>query len=301
MAVAVGATLVAACAPVDPSVPPPPDPVAPIGAVRDLPVTSTTLELVDTTRPTPPFGTYPGADDRTLATTVWYPADRAGPYPLVVFAHGYGVTPRFYAALLARIAGAGYVVAAPTLPLLSGTPAGPTDAVDWDEKFTDLQFVTTQVLDLAASGDPVLGGQVDPDRIAVIGHSDGALLAFGDGFEADRTDARVRAVVAFAAYLGGGRPYQANGRALLHFASERDEYNGFSGTVAWDAEHLDDPRWTIAVWNAAHAPPYTDPDDPAFEAVVTTTIDFLDFRCKTGDDGPFTDDVARWPDVLSFV
>jgi len=295
-----GAALLAACGP-DPAPLPPPDPLAPMATARDLAVDTETFTFVDESRETPAYGSYPGAPERTIPTQVWYPADRAGPYPLVVFAHGFGVTPDFYWALLPRLASAGYVVAAPTLPLLSGIPAGPTDSDDWDEKFTDLQFVTTQVLDRSAGGDPVLGGQVDADRIAVVGHSDGAQLAFGDGFEAGRTDARVRAVVAYAAYLGGGHEYQANGRALLHFAGEFDEYNDFAGTVGWDAAVLADPRWTLAVWGAHHAPPYTDPDDAAFAAVTETTIEFLDFRLKTGDEGPFSAAFARWSDVLALL
>ena len=299
LAAVVGGALLAACAPPPPPPPPPPpEPITPIGTARDLPVSTATFRFVDPTRSTPAFGAYPGASTRTLTTTVWYPTERAGPYPLVVFAHGYGVTPRFYAALLARIASAGYVVAAPTLPLLSGTPAGPTDDVDWDAKYGDLQFVTTQVLDRSTAGDPVLGGQIDPARIAVAGHSDGAQLAFGDGFEAGRTDARVRAVVAYAAYLGGGHQYQANGRALLHFASEHDEYNDVGETVAWDHATLGGPYWTVMVWGGAHAPPYTSPADSRFEAVASMSVDFLDAQLKTADDDPFLFDATRfWPQL----
>lgn len=281
--------------------PPPPEPVAPVAPVRDLPVSTTELDLVDPTRATPPFDGYPGDPTRALPTTVWYPTERHGPYPLVVFAHGFGVAPDFYGALLPQIASAGYVVAAPTLPLLSGWPAGPTDTVGWDDEYADLQFVTSAILDAATNGDPVLGDQVDPARIAVMGHSDGALLAFGDGFEAGRTDARVRAVVAFAAYLGGRGTYQANGRALLHFASELDEYNDFGATVDWDHAVLGDPFWTVAVHQATHAGPYTDPGDPAFGVVVATTVDFLDFQLKAGSDAPFVADVVGNPEVVAFV
>ncbi|MFA5883395.1 MAG: hypothetical protein WDA60_06055 [Acidimicrobiia bacterium] len=295
--VAVGA-VAAACTPPPP---PPPDPVSPMPVSRSNAVSGTSYVFTDTTRPTPAFGAYPGDAVRTLPTTVWYPTDRTGPYPLVVFAHGFAVDPAFYRPLLKGIAAAGYVVVAPTLPLLSGRPAGPTDTVDWDAHFGDLQFVTSAVLDRGASGDPVLGGLIDPQRIAVAGHSDGALLAFGDALEAGRTDARVRAVIAYAAYLGGGAPYQANGRALLHFASENDEYNDFAETVDWDRAVLGDPSWTVAVWGAGHAPPYTSPADPAFAVVLATTIDFLDFRLKAQDWQPFANDVYGNPGVVAFV
>src|SRR5205823_2403647 len=89
-----------------------------------------------------------------------------------VFAPGYGATPASYASMLTRIAAAGYVVAAPTYPLLSGQPAGPTDTVGWEDLYGDTWFVTSQVL-----ADATVGGLIDPNRIAVAGHSDGAAIA----------------------------------------------------------------------------------------------------------------------------
>ncbi|HLY83662.1 MAG TPA: hypothetical protein VKQ71_11785, partial [Acidimicrobiales bacterium] len=91
----------------------------------------TTLTFVDTSRPTPPAGNAPGAGSRTLTTIVRYPADglaaapetqaatpshAGGPFPLIVFAHGYDSSPAVYAALLHAWASAGYVVAAPEFP-----------------------------------------------------------------------------------------------------------------------------------------------------------------------------------------
>ena len=109
---------------------------------------------------------------RTIPTTVFYPVwevpysglytDHApyragGPYPMVVFVHGFGVDWQFYTPLLERIATAGYVVVAPTYPLLSGWPAGPTDTVEWDEHFTDTSFVISS-MDQLNQSDPFLGG-----------------------------------------------------------------------------------------------------------------------------------------------
>jgi hypothetical protein len=62
-----------------------------------------TETFVDTSRPTDANGSYPGAPSRTLATTVWYPAEGTpgGPdqpdapayddrrFPLLIFAHGF--------------------------------------------------------------------------------------------------------------------------------------------------------------------------------------------------------------------
>jgi fermentation-respiration switch protein FrsA (DUF1100 family) len=263
-----------------PPPPAPPGPLTPmtIGVTHRDGVRQTTF--VDSTRPTAAFGGYPGSASRQLPTTIWYPSDGGGPFPLVVFAHGYAVTPSFYASLLPRLAAAGYVVAAPTYPLLSGQPAGPTDIVGWDDLFGDTWFVTTKVLSLSAGGDPALGGLIDPARIAVAGHSDGAALAFGDGYQPFRLDQRVRAVVSYAADLGVLSPYQPNGRPILHVLSDNDEYNPYDQAINWDRANLQTPKYTVTLRNATHAPPFTNPADPHFDLLVGVTIAFLDTTLK---------------------
>jgi hypothetical protein len=62
-----------------------------------------TETFVDTTRPTPPNGTFAGAPSRSLLTTIYYPATGrpdapvtadvpadhvGGPFPLILFSHG---------------------------------------------------------------------------------------------------------------------------------------------------------------------------------------------------------------------
>jgi dienelactone hydrolase len=294
----VGALVLIGC------IPPPP---APPGALTPLPIGVThtvgvhQVTFVDTSRSTSAFGAFPGSPSRQLPTTIWYPSDGTGPYPLVTFAHGYAVTPSFYAELLPRLAATGYVVAAPTYPLLSGSPAGPTDTVDWDQLFHDTWFVTSRVLDLSAGGDPVLGGLVDPERIAVAGHSDGAYIAFADGYQPFRLDRRVRAVVAYAADLGGAGSYQPNGRPLLHVLSDTDQYNPYAEAIAWDRAHLASPSWTITLRNATHAPPYTDSGDPHFDLVVRSTIGFLDATLKAHPEAmdAVTADIAAHPSLAA--
>jgi len=244
------------------------------------PVAVRQLTFVDTSRPTSALGSYPGSPSRLLPTTIWYPSDGGGPFPLVVFAHGYSVTPANYSALLSRIATAGYVVAAPTYPMLSGQPAGPTETVDWDQLWPDTWFVTGKVLDLSTGGDPALGGRIDPTRIAVAGHSDGADIALGVGCQPFRLDPRVRAVVAYAADLGYLGAYQANGRPILHVLSDHDDYNPYDQAIGWDRGVLQEPKHVLSLWNAAHGPPYSNPADPHFDVVVRVTVDFLDATLK---------------------
>lgn len=277
LALTAAAVVLAGCIP-----PPPPAPGAltPMTIGVTHAVRTKQFTFLDTTRPTPAFGSYPGGAWRLIPTTVWYPSDGGGPFPLVMFAHGWGVTPASYQALLQRIAAAGYVVAAPTYPLLSGQPAGPTDAVGWDDLFADTWFVTTQVLQLSSSGDAALGGLIDPARIAVAGHSDGAAIAFGDGYVPYKLDRRVRAVVAYAADLEYYGPYQPNGRPILHFLNDDDEYNPYDAAIAWDRSTLQQPKTTVTLWNATHAPPYMDGNDPHAALVARLTVGFLDANLK---------------------
>jgi fermentation-respiration switch protein FrsA (DUF1100 family) len=263
-------------------VPPPPPELPPLTVLVTHPVATTQITWTDTSRATPALDAYPGSPARVLPTTLWYPSDRQnGPYPLVMFVHGFGVTPSTYAALLSRIAAAGYVVAAPTYPILSGQPAGPSDVVGWDDLFADTWFVTSQVLDASASGGGPLANLVDPQRIAVAGHSDGAAVAFGLGYQPFRLDWRVRAVVSYAATLDGTGFYQPNARPILHVLSDQDEYNPFPDALAWDNAYLAQPKTVMTLVNASHLAPYSDPNDPHFSTVVTETIAFLDSSLKS--------------------
>ena len=105
------------------------------------------------------------------------PASAGGPYPLVVFGHGFAVTPHVYASLLQSWARAGYVVAAPVFPLGNAdAPDGPDEA-DLVNQPADMSFVISSLLALNQPGAGALTGLIDPGQIAVAGHSDGAETA----------------------------------------------------------------------------------------------------------------------------
>jgi hypothetical protein len=281
LGLALAALVVVACTPPAPA---PPAPLSPLPTGTHS-IATRQFTFVDASRPTPAFGAYPGSASRRLPTTVWYPSDGDGPFPLVMFAPGYGATPADLAPLISRVAAAGYVVAAPTYPLLSGQPAGPTDTVGWDDLAPDTWFVTSQVLDRAASGDPAIAGLIDPNRIAVAGHSDGAAIAFQDGYVPFKLDWRVRAVISYAADLQYYGPYQPNQRPILHFLSDHDVDNPYGDAIAWDRGVLQPPKTTVSLWNASHEEPYVQPDDPHFELVARVTIGWLDTVMKAHPEG----------------
>jgi len=237
--------------------------------------------FVDATR-----STSTGESTRTFPVTIWYPAagdpdgpavpdappDRSvGAYPLVVFVHGYAVTPAFYEELLRRWAAAGYVVAAAAYP-------GGDD--DYAMQFTDTTFLITELLQLSSSNP--LAGTVDPQRIAVAGHSNGEAIAYGLGFLQCCRDQRVKSVIALAGNLGNiNNPVQRdNGVPVLHIMGEADELQPYGASIQWDRDNLTPPRWSVTLVGGSHAPPYRSPSSAHFDGVVDVTTAFLDGSLK---------------------
>ncbi|HSS11201.1 MAG TPA: hypothetical protein VLL25_15045 [Acidimicrobiales bacterium] len=78
--------------------------------------------FTDSSRSTPANASVPGHPGRILVTTIYYPASgtpprpASGPFPLIVFAHGFTGQGTDYEALLSSWAAAGYVVAAADSP-----------------------------------------------------------------------------------------------------------------------------------------------------------------------------------------
>ncbi len=100
----------------------------------------------------------------TLATTLWLPPlSFPGARPVVVFLHGHGFAGRDYDAFAARLAAAGYVVAAPNTALVDGWLQG-LDAAAMHEALR---------LDALDATSPLFG-RCDVARAGLVGHSMGA-------------------------------------------------------------------------------------------------------------------------------
>lgn len=161
----------------------------PTSVVRGTVVTLTAIPLVDSTRNVVGGGKVL-AERRNLATTVWSPAG-AGPFPLVVFIHGYDVGPLAYQRFCSKLASDGYVVAAPSFPLEDPAQGFPLDETHLVDESTDVSFVITSL-----EQDPAT--RIDRSKVAVVGHSDGADVALLVGYGPGTVDPRIRAVVANA-------------------------------------------------------------------------------------------------------
>jgi dienelactone hydrolase len=172
------------------------------------------LTLEDTSRGVMANGTSAAKPTRVLPTEVWYPiapdpsapatgrrdaplATADGPYPLVVYAHGFMTRPQDNAGLAGWLASKGYVVAGPEFPL-TNLFTSPANAADVVHQPADVSFVIDSLL--AANADPAspFHGAVDPDRIAIVGLSLGAMTVALTGFHPAFRDDRVDAVAAIA-------------------------------------------------------------------------------------------------------
>ena len=258
--------------------PPPPKPRGPFAVGLRV------LRLVDHSR-------LIGAEPRTLVTVVRYPAvgapsamdlpnaqpERAGgPFPLVVFAHGYRLAPYTYTRLLQAWAHAGYVVAAPAFPL-TNADAPAVDRSDLINQPQDVRFVISRLL--AQRGAP-LGGLIDGTRIALGGHSDGVDSALAVAYGKFR-DRRVRAALglsgaeisAFTGFSGSPR-----GVPLLAAQGTADSVNSPSGTYSYFAG-ASRPKYLLMLLGAEHTAPYQD-EQPYLGIVERVSTAFLDSYVK---------------------
>lgn len=172
------------------------------------------LTLEDTTRPTAANKSYPGAPSRTLKTTVWYPAEArplegirpgaaplvkaAGPFPLVIYSHGFMSFREEGTYMAEHLASHGYVVMGANFPLTNYfAPGGPMLA-DVAQQPQDVSFLISTALSWNQQPDHPLAGAVDAERIASVGLSLGGLTSTLVGFHPTLRDPRVKAIVSMA-------------------------------------------------------------------------------------------------------
>ena len=222
---------------------------------------------------------------RTLVTVVRIPA-APGRHPLVVFAHGFALMPGTYAELLDAWARAGYVVAAPAFPLERANAPGGPDESDLVNEPRDISFVVDRLLALDRAAHDPLTGAIDRSRIAVAGHSDGAVAALAAAYDPRFRDARFRAAIVLSgAMLGGMRSFSTKGPPLLAVQGTDDPINSPATTAGYFAlAHR--PKFLLWLLGASHRPPYTT-EQPQLGIVELATIDFLGRYLRGEPLGPF--------------
>ncbi len=225
---------------------------------------------------------YPAAIDSSRVDVMSAPpAKAAGPFPLVVFGHGYNITPAPYSRLLRAWASAGYVVAAPIFPLTNAAAPGGPDESDLVNQPTDMSFVITRILGGDARPHGILAGLVDPREIAVTGQSDGGSTALAVAYNQHYVDRRIRAAMILSgAMIPGVRDYDfpAPSPPLLAVQGTADTMNLPSSTHRFFTR-APQPKFLLSLLGAPHLGPYTD-EWPQLGIVERTTLAFLDRYLK---------------------
>jgi pimeloyl-ACP methyl ester carboxylesterase len=201
-----------------------------LAGVRFTTVGRTTATFVDTSRPTQPNGSFPGAPTRTLSSIVWYPGVAAAgaaaqeipcqdgiaakhhgdgdrcvvvedaaldaaeaPYPLIVFSHGFGNGADATTSYAQALAGYGYVVVAPDFPLSNrDAPGGPT-VNDVPAQAGDVSFLIDVFEGRVANAPAPFPGAIDAQRIGAAGRSLGGTTTLFVTHNVKYVDPRIRA------------------------------------------------------------------------------------------------------------
>lgn len=235
---------------------------------------------------------------RQLKTMVDFPAT-GGRYPLIVFGHGFGLTPKSYKRLLLAWTQAGYVVAAPWFPLENAdAPGGPNES-DLVNQPRDVAFVISRLIALTARPGGVLEGVIDPAQIAVAGHSDGGVTALAVAYDRRFRDPRVRAAIVLSgAALAGLGPFARNGPPLLAVQGTSDGINRPETTASF-FRLVRRPKFLLWLLGAGHLPPYT-VEEPQLGIVERASVAFLDHYLKARP-LPAFEKAARRPQITRLI
>jgi hypothetical protein len=228
------------------------------------------------------------------------PAQRGSGYPMIVFAHGYDVTPDTYARLIDAWVKAGFVVAAPFFPdeneneVTAQHDANTED--DLVNEPADLAFVTRRLLDASAKRSPscpLVLGLIHASELALAGHSDGAtvvgMLSYahgndpqGESYQELRVGLDYRATVVMSGAEDGVDPYAplAPNPALLVIQSAADQCNPAREAVKLYSDIHQAEKWFLELRTAHHLPPFDGVDLPAFNVVTRTSTRFFEIMLE---------------------
>ena len=230
-----------------------------------------TLHLIDSTRTI----TLPGGQvvSRPVTTVVHYPtlargtdgavrggrpARADGPFPLIIFGHGFDLMPSAYSRLLRYWTSAGFVVATPVFPLENPEAPGGPDESDLPNQPQDMRFVISSLLHLDAQSGGRLTGLINTHQIAVAGHSDGGDTALALAYAPSLRDPHLQAAVILSgAEIPMLSPFQIapGGPPLLATQGTADKINLPSATTAFFGP-APSPKYLLQLLRGSHLGPY---------------------------------------------
>ena len=245
--------------------------------------------FVDPSRPTPP-GATAAAPDRTLVTSIYRPTGK-GPFPLIVFAHGWDGHPDKFSQLFDVWATAGYVVAAPAFPLTNATVAE-QNAGDVVNQPGDMSFVLTQMLRESRAPWSRLHGAIDRRSVGAAGLSMGGAATYGVVFDDCCRDPRFNAAMVLNGFRlpmseSTGGKLRLDGHVPLLIAhSVTDPAIPYSTARDAYAEAAP-PVWFVTQDRASHASQWEDDPTPYDAMNEQLTVDFWDATLR-GKKAAFT-------------
>lgn len=208
----------------------------------------TSMTFVDASRSVPATDHSEQRDARELDVVVHYPAADGwtldveladgGPFPLIVYSHGFSSSNAEADNFGAFLASHGYIVAAPSFPLSKMSANGfRPEVLDVGNQPGDVAFVIDQMLAKSQLSSDPFAGAVDDDRIGVTGVSLGGLTSLLVAHHRSLHDPRVRAAAPMAAPASflTRTFYDHRDVPLLLMHGDRDAFVNYddNARVAW--------------------------------------------------------------------
>ena len=222
------------------------------------------VEFYDDSRPTMANDTYEGdPGGRALPTTVYYPATMSGegaplasggPFPVVLYSHGFSSSGGEGLYVYRQLASRGYVVIAPTFPLSNlGAPGGPNGA-DVVNQPGDQRFLLDALIARSEdSGDP-LAGAIDSSRIAAVGLSLGGMTTLLLTYHPTLGDPRVNMAVAIApaSAIFGDNYFNGAAAPLTLISGDSDAIVEHETNAALTFERAHSPSTLVTIRDGSH-------------------------------------------------
>jgi len=260
------------------------------GTATPYPVAEAHRTFVDHSRGTPARGHTGASSSREIATTIYYPSSApptaenprpnpaVGPFPLIVFAHGYAIDAAAYAPLLRDLAEGGFVVAAPDFPGTSTAYPGAAIRSDSLQQPGDISFVITSVLEISAAPG-VLHNVVNPDAVGDSGQSDGGVTAAAAAYNTCCIDPRIKAstILTGGAFGFDGQWFPPGTPPVMFVHATADEVNPYGASTSMFSQ-AQSPKYLMTIEGGSHLEVYVDP--PWMPHVAAAMIAFFDLYLK---------------------